>query len=90
MEEIEQLSIAILEDNDADHLVLQKMLTENGFHLDRIHRVRALADFEYRQESFVLCDLNLEDSKGIETLRAVIDQVPAQGTSVIAFTGEDD
>jgi CheY-like chemotaxis protein len=83
-------SISILEDSDSDFLVLQKMLLDLGFSSSSIFRCAALADYTYRNERFILCDLNLLDSFGLDTLKAVMSRIPEVGPSVIAFTGEDD
>jgi len=90
VDEIEGLSVLILEDSEGDFLILKQMLIENGFNTKHIRWVRSIAELSYNQEAFVLCDLNVEDSQGITTLQGVMRLVPKLGTSVIAFTGEDD
>jgi len=90
VDEIEGLSVLILEDSEGDFLILKQMLIENGFKAKNIRWVRSIAELSYKQEAFVLCDLNVEDSQGITTLQGVMKIVPKLGTSVIAFTGEDD
>ncbi|MEQ9188748.1 MAG: histidine kinase [Cryomorphaceae bacterium] len=90
MDEIKGLSVLILEDSESDLMILKQMLIENGFNPKKIGWVSSIADFNYSDEAFILCDLNVEDSQGIATLKSVMDIVPKIGTSVIAFTGEDD
>lgn len=87
---IENTSVLILEDNPGDYILLERMLIEIGFQQEALKWAKTLDEFEYAGEDFILCDLNLPDSEGINTLSKVIKVINGDGASIIVLTGHDD
>ncbi len=85
-------SILIIEDNRGDALLVRTYLTETRLHLETVAHVDRLADALDRvtKEKFdvVLCDLNLPDSWGLDTLRSL--QMATKDAAVIVLSGMDD
>jgi CheY-like chemotaxis protein len=63
------------------------MLLELGFKKENLTEYATLADFEIGNEELVLSDLNLPDSSGRDTLRAVLDRANTKNAVVIVLSG---
>jgi PAS domain S-box-containing protein len=85
--------ILLVEDNPGDVLLLRELLAEEpaaGFKIvaDTGTLERGLALMASLEVDLVLLDLNLPDSRGIETFTAAHRAVP--GVPIIVLTGQDD
>ncbi|ELZ95801.1 signal-transducing histidine kinase-like protein [Haloferax mucosum ATCC BAA-1512] len=98
VETIDAIDVLLVEDNEADAKLFEKMLlepqsaatgTDEGppFRLQHVGTLESareiVADFDV-----VLLDLNLPDSKGLDTVSAILDDAPE--AAVIVLTGVDD
>ena len=90
--EIRKLKILLLEDNPVDAALLQNSLQKSGggrFDLEVADRLAgALACLGRGQTDLVLTDLNLPDSRGLDTFNAV--KAAARDVPVIVLSGLDD
>lgn len=81
--------VLVVEDNDGDAFLLSEILGEVGLTMRRVARLAAAVSLVRSQVfDFVLCDLNLPDARGTDTVRALS---PIVGESpLIVMTGMDD
>ncbi|CAN5120058.1 hypothetical protein BH09BAC1_BH09BAC1_22680 [soil metagenome] len=92
MEPSINLNILLIEDNPGDAFLIKFYLEESVLKYARLLHAEylntALDLLQNNEFDVILLDLNLPDSKGIETLEAVLDA--AQGSVVIVLTGLND
>jgi len=86
----QRISLLLIEDNPGDARLVREVLRETP-EID-IHTVDCIAlGIEYLNSNHadvVLLDLGLPDSRGLDSLRAVIDVAPH--VPVVVLTGQDD
>ncbi|GAB5440699.1 MAG: hypothetical protein Fues2KO_10480 [Fuerstiella sp.] len=93
----ELVNVLLLEDDDVDARRVQRALKssvtagdeETKFQVQHVTSViNAVYELEQRTFTVILCDLHVQDSCGIQTIRQLIKA--ANGCPVIALTGLDD
>jgi sigma-B regulation protein RsbU (phosphoserine phosphatase) len=86
----ESLRILLIEDNPIDaHVIRAYLAGSNGLHVDVQHTERlstALAYLSQRDFDAAVVDLNLADSKGLDTLARVHERNPS--LPIVVLTGE--
>lgn len=93
---VERRSVHVLlvEDNLAEARLLQEFLKGallNGFHLSHVKRLQeAIERLHQSPWDVVLLDLSLPDSQGLESLQAVVQQMPSIPIVVLTNTNDDD
>lgn len=92
MEPIVNLNILLIEDNPGDAFLIKFYLEESVLKYARLLHAEylntAIDLLQNNEFDVILLDLNLPDSKGIETLEAVLEA--SQGSVVIVLTGLND
>lgn len=91
MTTIELRPILLVEDNLADARIIQVMLESHSEQYPVVHVERlteALARLRQEEFAAVLLDLSLPDSKGLQTIGPVYNQVPH--VPIVVLTGLDD
>ncbi len=87
----EMIRLLVVEDNPGDARLIKEMLSESlpAWEMTTVERLGdALNILEQRTFDTLLLDLNLPDSRGIETLNKVFARVPE--TPIIVLTGIED
>lgn len=86
--------VLVLEDNLPYALRTQAMLDEIGYGDDDVHFARDLTQAQaalHRNDfAAVLCDLDLPDSQGLDTVRAVLDRAGNAAVIVLSGVGNQD
>lgn len=83
------LRFLILEDVDVDYQVIHKQLSAIGFNMDKAWRYKGLSDIGSDvAPDIIFLDLNLEDSKGIDSVIKTREKFDSQ--PIIVLTGADD
>lgn len=86
------LKILLIEDNPADARLVQELLTEvSGLSYTLQHCTRLSEGItRLNEQSFnvILLDLNLPDSRGLDTVKSVVQEAPAD--PIVVLTGQDD
>ena len=83
------LHILLVEDDPAPATLLQATLRQHSFLVTAVARLSsALAVLHVACVDVILLDLTLPDSKGAETLRAVLER--AAGIAIVVLTGDDE
>lgn len=88
----ETVKILLVEDNDADARLISEYLTTSNPASFEVKRAKNLSDaikvVQGKQVDVALLDLDLPDSRGLETLIAVVNESPQ--LPVVVLTGFDD
>ncbi len=86
------IRVLLIEDNPGDVRLIRELFRDHGdgaFELETADRLEAgLSRLRETAPHLVLLDLSLPESRGLDTLRAVLNQAPA--VPVIVLTGLDD
>jgi len=83
------LQILLVEDTPADARLIRAILRSPSFEITHVERLSdALAVLRSRQTDVILLDLNLPDSRGAETLDAVLEHTP--DVAIVVITGDGD
>lgn len=83
--------ILLVEDDDADALLIERCLTESGIAAERIARARTLAEalgLVAETSRCVVLDLDLPDTDGLDALAAIGERAP--DIPIIVLTGRHD
>ena len=84
-------TLLLIEDNPGDARLFQEMLSElrGDYRITWVQTLaEALKEIAQHRYQLILCDLNLPDSRGLETAAAVI--AAASGEPIIVLTGQND
>jgi len=86
---VSPLRILLVEDSPIDAHLIRSILRSTSFRLTTVDRLSDAVDVLRSSEiDVVLLDLNLPDSRGLQTLDAVLDQ--AGGIAIVVLTGDGD
>ncbi|UPT68290.1 MAG: response regulator [Sphingobacteriales bacterium JAD_PAG50586_3] len=81
----------IIEDNPADYFILNEGLKALGFIADKCEHITSLNELKKQlplKPTFVFCDLEIEDSTGLATFKAVQEQYP--NTPIVIISNTED
>lgn len=85
-------AILLVEDNDVDVELIEEFLLEAGLGLERLARAvrlsEAFARLQQAPVKVVLLDLDLPDSRGLDSLRSMVERFPE--VPVVVLTGHED
>ena len=88
----ENLNVLVVEDNPSDQFLLEEMLSSSRLRIRKIFKASTLTQAKQiltdHEISFVLLDLSLPDSFGIDTLKNIVSLT--QRIPVIILTGLSD
>ena len=84
--------ILILEDDAVDKKLLQRLLSESSLRVSKVECAESLAGalklLDKSHFDIVLSDLNLPDSRGLDTLAGISEKYPE--AAIVVITGECD